>query len=192
MSTENLIRQLARDAGASAAADRRSDARLGRVGGGLARPRDIPDGHAARAGDRSICRFRIRGGAADYHRLIGGGWCTDGKPSRRRANAACALGPFAAATACVLWAAGEARFCFCQRRADGTGHLWMALRLQDGQYCRRAQHRALRDGPTRAPLRAAWAGSLAVLSTTAVGVLGANIICPTIGRFTCWSGMSLR
>ena len=29
-----------------------------------------------------------------------------------------------------------------------------------------------------APLRAAWAGSLAVLSTTAVGVLGANIICP--------------
>ncbi len=30
-----------------------------------------------------------------------------------------------------------------------------------------------------APLNTAWAGLLAVLATTAVGVLGANIICPT-------------
>ena len=29
-----------------------------------------------------------------------------------------------------------------------------------------------------APLRAAWAGLLAVLATAAVGVLGANVICP--------------
>jgi hypothetical protein len=29
-----------------------------------------------------------------------------------------------------------------------------------------------------APLRAAWAGALAVLATAAVGVLGANVICP--------------
>jgi hypothetical protein len=30
-----------------------------------------------------------------------------------------------------------------------------------------------------APLQTAWAGLLAVLATTAIGVLGANIICPT-------------
>src|SRR5690606_34401839 len=29
-----------------------------------------------------------------------------------------------------------------------------------------------------APLRAGWAGLLAMLATTAVGVLGANVICP--------------
>ena len=29
-----------------------------------------------------------------------------------------------------------------------------------------------------APIRAAWAGLLAILATTAVGVLGANVICP--------------
>ncbi len=29
-----------------------------------------------------------------------------------------------------------------------------------------------------APMRAAWAGLLAILATAAVGVLGANIICP--------------
>jgi hypothetical protein len=30
-----------------------------------------------------------------------------------------------------------------------------------------------------APLHAAWAGLLAMLATTAVGILGANVICPT-------------
>lgn len=86
--------------------------------------------------------------------------------------------PVGAAVACLLWAAGELVL------AAGTGAA--TGRLSFGWHCvYKTTSIALVPGIAlfvmvrrAAPLHAVWAGLLAALATSSVGVLGANIICP--------------
>jgi hypothetical protein len=86
--------------------------------------------------------------------------------------------PLTAGAACVLWAAGELAV------AAGTGA--PAGRLTFAWHCiyKTASVAAVPGIALfimvrqAAPLHAAWAGLLALLATAAVGVLGANVICP--------------
>jgi hypothetical protein len=86
--------------------------------------------------------------------------------------------PVMAGVATVVWAAGELAF------ASTTGA--PAGRLTFGWHCvyKTASVAAVPSVALffmvrrAAPLHAAWAGFLAILATTAVGVLGANVICP--------------
>jgi hypothetical protein len=86
--------------------------------------------------------------------------------------------PLLAAVACVMWAAGE--LVFAAATGATTGRLTFAwhcvykttsVAAVPGVALFLMLRRA-------APMHAVWAGALAVLATTAVGVLGANIICP--------------
>jgi hypothetical protein len=86
--------------------------------------------------------------------------------------------PIAGAAICILWIGGE--LVFAAMTGAPTGRLTFAWRcvyktasvgLVPGIALFALVSRA-------APLRAAWAGLLAILATAAVGVLGANVICP--------------
>jgi hypothetical protein len=86
--------------------------------------------------------------------------------------------PIVAGVASVLWAAGE--LALASATGEPTG------RLTFGWHCV-YKTAAVAAVPAialvvlvrrAAPTRAAWAGLLAILATAAVGVLGANIICP--------------
>jgi hypothetical protein len=86
--------------------------------------------------------------------------------------------PVALATACIMLAAGELGYAAIT--GAPTGRLTFAwhcvykttsVALVPGLVLFLMLHRG-------APLRTGWAGLLAVLATAAVGVLGANIICP--------------
>jgi hypothetical protein len=87
--------------------------------------------------------------------------------------------PVALATACVLIAAGELGYAAVTGAPTG--------RLTFAWHCLfKTTSVAVVPGVVLfvmvrrgAPLQTAWAGLLAVLATTAMGVLGANIICPT-------------
>ena len=86
--------------------------------------------------------------------------------------------PVIAALASVLWAAGE--LVYAAAVGAPTGRLTFAWHCvyktaSVGAIPGIALFLMVRRG---APLRAAWAGLLAVLATAAVGVLGANVICP--------------
>ena len=79
---------------------------------------------------------------------------------------------------CILWVGGE--LVFASVTGAPTGRLTFAWRC-----VYKTTSVALVPGIAlfvlvrrAAPLRAAWAGLLAVLATAAVGVLGANVICP--------------
>ncbi|MBA3269880.1 MAG: DUF1109 domain-containing protein [Acidobacteria bacterium] len=86
--------------------------------------------------------------------------------------------PIVGALACVVWAAGELAMAFASGAPIG--------RLTFAWHCvyKTASVAAVPGVALflmvrhAAPLRAAWAGLLAVLATAAVGVLGANTICP--------------
>ena len=86
--------------------------------------------------------------------------------------------PLIAAIGCVVWAAGE--LVFAAATGATTGRLTFAwhcvykttsVAAVPGVALFLMVRRA-------APMHAVWAGVLSVLATTAVGVLGANIICP--------------
>ena len=86
--------------------------------------------------------------------------------------------PVAAGIVCILWIGGE--LVFASMTGAPTGRLTFAWRCIYKTACV-----ALVPGIAlfllvrrAAPLRAAWAGLLAILATAAVGVLGANVICP--------------
>jgi hypothetical protein len=86
--------------------------------------------------------------------------------------------PIVGGAICILWVAGE--LVFASVTGAPTGRLTFAWRcvykttsvgLVPGIALFVLVRRA-------APLHAAWAGLLAILATAAVGVLGANVICP--------------
>jgi hypothetical protein len=86
--------------------------------------------------------------------------------------------PIAGGAICILWIAGE--LVFASVTGAPTGRLTFAWRcvykttsvgLVPGIALFALVRRA-------APLRAAWAGLLAILATASVGVVGANMICP--------------
>jgi hypothetical protein len=86
--------------------------------------------------------------------------------------------PIVGGAICILWVGGE--LVFASMTGSPTGRLTFAWRcvykttsvaLVPGIALFALVRRA-------APIRAAWAGLLAVLATAAVGVLGANVICP--------------
>jgi hypothetical protein len=86
--------------------------------------------------------------------------------------------PIVAGAICILWVGGE--LVFASVTGAPTGRLTFAwpcvykttsVALVPGIALFALVRRA-------APLSAAWAGLLAILATTAVGVLGANVICP--------------
>lgn len=86
--------------------------------------------------------------------------------------------PAVAAVVCVVWALGE--LAFAAATGAPTGRLTFAW------HCvYKTTSVAAIPGVAlflmvkrAAPMHAAWAGLLSVLATTAMGVLGANIICP--------------
>lgn len=87
--------------------------------------------------------------------------------------------PVGAAAASVAWVAGEVLYAVASGMPIGRfGVSWHCV----------LQTTAVATGPgavlfvmlrRAAPLNPGWAGLLATLATTAVGVLGANILCPT-------------
>ena len=86
--------------------------------------------------------------------------------------------PIAGGAICILWVAGE--LVFASVTGAPTGRLTFAWRC-----IYKTASVALVPGIAlfvlvrrAAPLHAAWAGLLAILATAAVGVLGANVICP--------------
>jgi hypothetical protein len=86
--------------------------------------------------------------------------------------------PVIAATASILWAAGELGY--AAATGAPTGRLTFAWHcIYKTSSIAAVPGIALFVMVRRAaPLRAVWAGLLAVLATAAVGVLGANVICP--------------
>ena len=86
--------------------------------------------------------------------------------------------PIVAATASVLWAAGE--LVYAAATGAPTGRLTFAWHCVYKTSCVGAVPGIALFLMVRraAPTRAMWAGLLAVLATAAVGVLGANVICP--------------
>jgi hypothetical protein len=86
--------------------------------------------------------------------------------------------PVIAAVATVLWAAGE--LVYAAATGAPTGRLTFAWHCVYKTTCIAAIPGFALFLMVRraAPLRAAWAGLLAILATAAVGVLGANVICP--------------
>lgn len=86
--------------------------------------------------------------------------------------------PIAAGVACVLWVAGELGL--AAATGAPTGRLTFAWHCVYKTASVAAVPGVALFLMVRqaAPLRAAWAGLLAVLATAAVGVLGANSICP--------------
>ena len=86
--------------------------------------------------------------------------------------------PVIAAVATVLWAAGE--LVYAAATGAPTGRLTFAWHCIYKTTCIAAIPGFALFLMVRraAPLRAAWAGLLAILATAAVGVLGANVICP--------------
>jgi hypothetical protein len=86
--------------------------------------------------------------------------------------------PVIAAAASVLWAAGE--LAYAAAIGAPTGRLTFAWHCIYKTTCVGAVPGVALFLMVRraAPLRAVWAGLLAVLATSAVGVLGANMICP--------------
>jgi hypothetical protein len=86
--------------------------------------------------------------------------------------------PVIAATASILWAAGELGY--AAATGAPTGRLTFAWHcVYKTSSIAAVPGIALFVMVRRAaPLRAVWAGLLAVLATAAVGVLGANVICP--------------
>lgn len=86
--------------------------------------------------------------------------------------------PLGAGLACLVWAAGE--LAFASATGAPTGRLTFAWNCiyktaSIAVVPSVAMFALLRRA---APLHGAWAGLLALLATAAVGVLGANIICP--------------
>lgn len=86
--------------------------------------------------------------------------------------------PIIAATASVLWAAGE--LVYAAATGAPTGRLTFAWHCVYKTSCVGAVPGVALFLMVRraAPTHALWAGLLAVLATAAVGVLGANVICP--------------
>jgi hypothetical protein len=86
--------------------------------------------------------------------------------------------PITAGIVCVLWAGGE--LAFAAATGAPTGRLTFAWHcVYKTTSVAAVPGIALFLMVRRAaPMHAGWAGLLAVLATTAVGVLGANIICP--------------
>lgn len=86
--------------------------------------------------------------------------------------------PIVAAAATVLWAVGEV--VFASSIGAPMGRLTFAWHCVYKTASVAAVPSLALFVMVRhaAPLRAAWAGALAILATAAVGVLGANIICP--------------
>lgn len=86
--------------------------------------------------------------------------------------------PVVMAVASVGWAAGE--LAFAAAVGEPTGQLTFAWHCVYKTASVAAVPAAALFVLVRraAPLRAAWAGLLALLATAAVGVLGANVICP--------------
>jgi hypothetical protein len=86
--------------------------------------------------------------------------------------------PVLAAAASVLWAVGD--LAYAAAIGAPTGRLTFAWHCVYKTSCVGAVPGIALFVMVRraAPLRAAWAGLLAVLATAAVGVLGANVICP--------------
>lgn len=86
--------------------------------------------------------------------------------------------PIVGGAICILWVVGE--LVFASLTGAPTGRLTFAWRC-----VYKTASVALVPGVAlfvlvrrAAPLHAAWAGLLAILATAAVGVLGANVICP--------------
>ena len=86
--------------------------------------------------------------------------------------------PILAGAVCILWVAGE--LVLASATGAPTGRLTFAWRC-----VYKTASVAVVPGVAlfvlvrqAAPLHAAWAGLLAILATAAVGVLGANVICP--------------
>ena len=86
--------------------------------------------------------------------------------------------PIIAAAASVLWAAGE--LVYAAASGAPTGRLTFAWHCVYKTACVGAVPGIALFLMVRraAPMHAMWAGLLAVLATAAVGVLGANVICP--------------
>jgi hypothetical protein len=86
--------------------------------------------------------------------------------------------PVIAGVSCVLWAAGE--LVMASATGAPTGRLTFAWHCVYKTASVAAVPGVALFVMVRqaAPLRAGWAGLLAVLATAAVGVLGANTICP--------------
>jgi hypothetical protein len=87
-------------------------------------------------------------------------------------------GPLAAGVASVVWAAGE--LAYAAASAQPTGQLTFAWHCVFKTASIAAVPGAALFLLVRraAPLRTAWAGLLALMATAAIGVLGANVICP--------------
>jgi hypothetical protein len=86
--------------------------------------------------------------------------------------------PLSLGVASVVWAGGE--WIMAASIGAPTGRLTFAWHCIFKTACVALVPSIVLVSMVRraAPLKAAWAGSLAILATAAVGVLGANIICP--------------